>query len=156
MAATVTTLPESRRAKQEPAHQPARPALVIAALGIVFGDLGTSPLYTLQECLGEHGVPPLDANILGVLALIFWSLTMVVTVKYLTFVMRADNQGEGGILALLALIPERLRTTKSGRIGWVAVLVITGAALLYGDGMITPSISVLSRASAFCVSSIQL
>jgi KUP system potassium uptake protein len=76
----------------------------------------------------EHGAAPTPENILGVLSLIFWSLTMVVTVKYLTFVMRADNQGEGGILALLALIPERLRTTKSGRIGWVAVLVIIGAA----------------------------
>lgn len=144
MAATVTTLPESRRAKQEPAHQPARPALVIAALGIVFGDLGTSPLYTLQECLGEHGVPPLDANILGVLALIFWSLTMVVTVKYLLFLMRADNRGEGGIMALLALVPERLRNPRSGRIGIVALLVIVGAALLFGDGIITPAISVLS------------
>ena len=119
--------------------------LGLAALGVVFGDIGTSPLYTLHECTTpEHGASPTPENILGVLSLIFWSLTMVVTVKYLTFVMRADNQGEGGILALLALIPERLRTTKSGRIGWVAVLVIVGAALLYGDGMITPSISVLS------------
>jgi len=119
--------------------------LGLAALGIVFGDIGTSPLYTLHECtMPEHGAVPTPENILGVLSLIFWSLTMVVTLKYLTFIMRADNQGEGGILALLALIPERLRTTNSGRIGWVAVLVIIGAALLYGDGMITPSISVLS------------
>jgi KUP system potassium uptake protein len=119
--------------------------LGLAALGVVFGDIGTSPIYTLHECMmPEHGAAPTPENILGVLSLIFWSLTMVVTVKYLTFVMRADNQGEGGILALLALIPERLRTTKSGRIGWVAALVIIGAALLYGDGMITPSISVLS------------
>jgi KUP system potassium uptake protein len=119
--------------------------LGLAALGVVFGDIGTSPLYTLHECtMPEHGAAPTPENILGVLSLIFWSLTMVVTVKYLSFVMRADNQGEGGILALLALIPARLRTTKSGRIGWVAVLVIIGAALLYGDGMITPSISVLS------------
>jgi KUP system potassium uptake protein len=120
-------------------------ALGLAALGVVFGDIGTSPLYTLRECTTSgHGAAPTPENILGVLSLIFWSLTMIVTVKYLTFVMRADNQGEGGILALLALIPERLRTTQSGRIGWVAVLVIIGAALLYGDGMITPSISVLS------------
>jgi KUP system potassium uptake protein len=120
-------------------------ALGFAALGVVFGDIGTSPLYTLHECtMPEHGAAPTPENILGVLSLIFWSLMMVVTVKYITFVMRADNEGEGGILALLALIPERLRTTKSGRIGWVAVLVIIGAALLYGDGMITPSISVLS------------
>ena len=120
-------------------------ALGLAALGVVFGDIGTSPLYTLHECtLPEHGAVPTPENILGVLSLIFWSLTMVVTVKYLTFIMRADNQGEGGILALLALIPDRLRTTKSGRIGWVAVLVIAGASLLYGDGIITPAISVLS------------
>ncbi|HTA92204.1 MAG TPA: KUP/HAK/KT family potassium transporter, partial [Polyangiaceae bacterium] len=81
--------------------------LGLAALGIVFGDIGTSPLYTLHECtMPEHGAVPTPENILGVLSLIFWSLTMVVTLKYLTFIMRADNQGEGGILALLALIPE--------------------------------------------------
>ena len=121
------------------------PALGLATLGVVFGDIGTSPLYTLHECtLPEHGAVPTPANILGVLSLIFWSLTMVVTVKYLIFVMRADNQGEGGILALLALIPDRLRTTQSGRIGWAALLVIAGASLLYGDGIITPAISVLS------------
>ncbi len=120
-------------------------ALALGALGIVFGDIGTSPLYTLHECTNAaHGVPPTPANVLGVLSLIFWSLTMVVTVKYLTFIMRADNHGEGGILALLALIPERMRTARSGKIGWAALLVIVGAALLYGDGMITPAISVLS------------
>ena len=120
-------------------------ALSLAALGIVFGDIGTSPLYTLRECTTpEAGGGTTPGDILGVLSLIFWSLTMVVTVKYLTFVMRADNHGEGGILALLALIPERLRTASSGKIGWAAVLVIIGAALLYGDGMITPAISVLS------------
>jgi KUP system potassium uptake protein len=131
-------------------------ALSLAALGVVFGDIGTSPLYTLHECTTEHGAAPTPQNILGVLSLIFWSLTMVVTVKYLTFVMRADNQGEGGILALLALIPERLRTTRSGRIGWVAVLVIIGAALLYGDGMITPSISVLSAMEGLEVGTLAL
>ena len=120
--------------------------LALAALGIVFGDIGTSPLYTLKECLNEeHGVPRSAENTLGVLSCIFWSLTMVVTVKYLTFVMRADNRGEGGILALLALIPEKLRKEKStGKIRVIALLVLIGAALLYGDGMITPAISVLS------------
>ncbi len=119
--------------------------LSLGALGIVFGDIGTSPLYTLHECTSsEHGIAATPADILGVLSLIFWSLTMVVTVKYLAFIMRADNHGEGGIFALLALIPERMRTASSGKIGWVAVLVIIGAALLYGDGMITPAISVLS------------
>jgi KUP system potassium uptake protein len=119
--------------------------LALAALGVVFGDIGTSPLYTLHECVSApHGVPPTPENILGVLSLILWSLTMVVTVKYLAFIMRADNHGEGGIFALLALVPARLRTAPGGRIGWAAVLVIAGAALLYGDGMITPAISVLS------------
>ncbi len=122
------------------------PALVLAALGIVFGDIGTSPLYTLKECThSEHGVPPnVPENVLGVLSLIVWSLMLVVTVKYLIFIMRADNGGEGGILALLALVPEKLRVTKAGSVGAVAVLVVAGAALLYGDGMITPAISVLS------------
>jgi KUP system potassium uptake protein len=121
------------------------PALTVAALGIVFGDIGTSPLYTLQTCLiGDHPAGTEEASVLGVLSLIFWALTLVVTIKYLIFIMRADNHGEGGILALLALIPEKLRTGKGGGIGVVALLVIAGAALLYGDGMITPAISVLS------------
>lgn len=125
-------------------HHPAGFGLVIAALGIVFGDIGTSPLYALKECVtGEHGVAPTQSNILGVLSLIVWSLTLVVTVKYLGFVMRADNGGEGGILALLALCPDRLRTKKH-KIGGIALVVLVGAGLLYGDGMITPAISVLS------------
>ena len=119
--------------------------MAVAALGIVFGDIGTSPLYALHECMMPgHGAAPTPANVMGVLSLIFWSLTMVVTVKYLTFILRADNHGEGGIFALLALIPERLRAPKFGNVGWAAVLVIAGAGLLYGDGMITPAISVLS------------
>src|SRR5258708_22245630 len=102
--------------------------LALGALGVVFGDIGTSPLYTLKECTsGENGAAP--ANVLGVLSLIFWALMMVVTLKYLTFIMRADNHGEGGILALLALIPKRLQGSKKSRVGLVAILVITGAAL---------------------------
>jgi KUP system potassium uptake protein len=120
-------------------------SLVVGAIGIVFGDIGTSPLYTLKECvMPEHGINPADsARLLGVMSLIFWSITFVVTIKYLTFVMQADNRGEGGILALLALLPERLRAGKKS-ISVIALLVIAGAALLYGDGMITPAISVLS------------
>ena len=119
-------------------------ALALGALGVVFGDIGTSPLYALKECVHpHHGVEPTAANIYGLLSLIFWALTMVVAVKYLTFVMRADNRGEGGILALLALVPERMRKGKSG-ITAIAALVVFGAALLYGDGIITPAISVLS------------
>ncbi len=115
---------------------------MVAALGIVFGDIGTSPLYTLRACTsGEHGFAATPDNILGLLSLIFWALTLVVTVKYVALIMRADNHGEGGIFALLALLPKR---PQPGRIEWAAVLAIVGAALLYGDGMITPAISVLS------------
>jgi KUP system potassium uptake protein len=110
--------------------------LAVSALGVVFGDIGTSPLYTLQMA-GTAGGGPDD--ILGVLSLIFWGLTVVVGVKYLAFIMRADNRGEGGILALLALIPETTR-----RLDWITLMVVAGAALLFGDGIITPSISVLS------------
>jgi KUP system potassium uptake protein len=122
----------------------ALPGLIVGAVGIVFGDIGTSPLYAFKECItGEHPMPATAGNVLGVLSLIVWSLTLVVTVKYLVFVMRADNDGEGGILALLALTPPRMRG-RGRSIGFVALLVIAGAALLYGDGMITPAISVLS------------
>src|SRR4051812_2027873 len=135
-------------ADPRPAAPPAAPgslrALSLAALGVVFGDIGTSPLYALKECVSkEHGVAPTSENVLGLLSLIFWALMMVVTVKYLTFIMRADNQGEGGILALLALVPEKLRG-RGTSVGWIAALVVFGAALLYGDGIITPAISVLS------------
>ena len=119
-------------------------SLLVGAVGIVFGDIGTSPLYAFKECIaGEHPLDPTRANVLGVLSLIVWSLMLVVTIKYLLFVMRADNEGEGGILALLALTPEHMRG-RGRSIGVVALLVIAGASLLYGDGMITPAISVLS------------
>ncbi|MFT3697663.1 MAG: KUP/HAK/KT family potassium transporter [Kofleriaceae bacterium] len=115
------------------------PWLALGALGVVFGDIGTSPLYTLKECMRAS----VGANnaLFGVLSLIVWSLVMVVTVKYLVFIMRADNHGEGGIFALLALVPSRLRINRETG---VALLVVIGAALLYGDGAITPAISVLS------------
>jgi KUP system potassium uptake protein len=121
-------------------------ALALGALGVVFGDIGTSPLYTLQVGIApEPGAQPSPEDVLGVCSLIVWALTMVVTVKYLLFVMRADNRGEGGILALLALVPADARAhRKKVRIGMVALFVVAGAALLYGDGIITPAISVLS------------
>src|SRR6185369_7788028 len=107
--------------------------------------IGTSPLYTIQECLNDkHGAPATPDNVLGVVSLILWSVTMVVTVKYLAFMMRADNEGEGGIMALLALVPAKIGRAPVGRVGLVAGLVIVGAALLFGDGIITPAISVLS------------
>ncbi len=115
--------------------------LALGALGVVYGDIGTSPLYALRECfLGPHSVPPDRINVLGVMSLIFWSLIIVISIKYLVFVMRADNRGEGGILALMALI----RTGHTRRRGLLIVMGLFGAALLYGDGMITPAISVLS------------
>ena len=122
-------------------------ALALGALGVVYGDIGTSPLYALRECfIGPHAVAISHANVLGVLSLIFWSLIMVISVKYLTFVMRADNQGEGGILALLALSQGRASRTARRTLGHYVLLLLGlfGAALLYGDGMITPAISVLS------------
>ncbi|MDE3153855.1 MAG: potassium transporter Kup [Acidobacteriota bacterium] len=121
-------------------------ALSLVALGVVYGDIGTSPLYALRECFfGEHAIVPDPANVFGVLSLIFWSLIIVISVKYLVFVMRADNRGEGGILALMALVREDRTKGRAGRRRWILVtLGLFGAALLYGDGMITPAISVLS------------
>jgi KUP system potassium uptake protein len=121
-------------------------ALALGALGVVYGDIGTSPLYALRECfIGPHAVAISNANVVGVLSLIVWSLIMVVVVKYLTFVMRADNQGEGGILALLALSKAGTadRTSATGHYA-LMLAALFGAALLYADGMITPAISVLS------------
>jgi KUP system potassium uptake protein len=138
------------------AHHSGVGKLMLMATGVVFGDIGTSPLYGLKECVDpEHGVAATQTNLFGLLSLIFWSLTMVVTVKYLTFIMRADNQGEGGILALLALVPSRTKPASS-RIGWMAALVIFGAALLYGDGVITPAISVLSAVEGLGVATTRL
>jgi KUP system potassium uptake protein len=119
--------------------------LSLTALGIVYGDIGTSPLYALQQCFTskEHTIPPTTANVYGVLSLIVWLLVLVVAVKYLVFIMRADNRGEGGILALLALILQQERRSMSRRRIVLVGLGLFGAALLYGDGMITPVISVL-------------
>jgi KUP system potassium uptake protein len=119
----------------------------LAALGVVYGDIGTSPLYALRECFTPpHAVSATAPNVLGVLSLFFWSLTLVVSLKYLTFVLRADNDGEGGVLALLALLARRDGAAGSARArgGVLALLGLFGAALLYGDGVITPAISVLS------------
>jgi KUP system potassium uptake protein len=116
--------------------------LALTALGVVYGDIGTSPLYAMRECFfGTHAVAPTHENVLGVLSLIIYSLVLVISIKYIVIVMRADNQGEGGILALTALIP-----TANGRARrtTLVLLGIVGAALLYGDGMITPAITVLS------------
>jgi KUP system potassium uptake protein len=115
--------------------------LSLGALGVVYGDIGTSPLYAFRECFAEaHGLKPTAENILGILSLVFWSLISVVSIKYLVFVMRADNRGEGGILALMSLV----RPRRSLRRGALLSFGLFGAALLYGEGMITPAITVLS------------
>jgi KUP system potassium uptake protein len=116
----------------------------LGALGVVYGDIGTSPLYAMRECFsGTHGIAVTAANVLGVLSLIFWSLVVIISVKYLVFVLRADNRGEGGILALMALVRPRVAHRRWAA-SVVAAIGIFGAALLYGDGVLTPAISVLS------------
>ena len=120
-------------------------ALAIGAIGVVFGDIGTSPLYALRECFSPaHGVAVERENVLGVVSLLIWTLTLIVCVKYLIIVLRADNKGEGGILALVSLVSRYVPKGSKRRAGLLAVLGILGAALLYSDGMITPAISVLS------------
>ncbi|MFO1414680.1 MAG: potassium transporter Kup [Burkholderiales bacterium] len=118
--------------------------LVIGAIGVVYGDIGTSPLYMLRTAFtGEHGLVLDAANVHGVLSVVFWALVIVVTLKYITLIMRADNNGEGGILALTALVSRGLARGQSRR-WWLVGFGIFGAAMFYGDGMITPAISVLS------------
>ena len=119
-------------------------ALAVGALGVVYGDIGTNPLFALRDAFeGPHHVGISEANVLGLLSLVFWSLIVVITIKYLTFVTRADNDGEGGILALSALAIGKDPVVRGRR--WLLLLIgLFGAALLYGDGMITPAISVLA------------
>ena len=135
------------QADSHPGQHSARPAIVIAALGVVFGDIGTSPIYTLQTVFNPgdpHPVPISRDHIFGIVSLIFWSVMTIVTLTYVTLVMRADNNGEGGIMALITLL--RRSSSVHGRrpAATLAVLGIFGAALFFGDSMITPAISVLS------------
>jgi KUP system potassium uptake protein len=118
--------------------------LSLVALGVVFGDIGTSPLYAIRECFhGEYGIAVTPGNVLGVLSLLFWAVILIVSLKYLTFIMKADNEGEGGILALASLIISHSKKNRNER--WFLVGIgLFGASLLYGDGMITPAISVMS------------
>jgi KUP system potassium uptake protein len=130
-------LPASARTST---HRRELAALGLAALGVVYGDIGTSPLYAIKECFGpHHALPPTPATVLGILSLVLWSLLVVIVLKYLTFIMQAHNRGEGGILALMALLGP-----AAGRTPALISLGLFGAALLYGDGVITPAISVLS------------
>jgi KUP system potassium uptake protein len=117
--------------------------LVVGAIGVVYGDIGTSPLYTLRQCFtGSHQLPLSPENVLGILSVIFWALMLIVTLKYITLIMRADNRGEGGILALTALVARGTEQHPRRR-WWLVGFGIFGAAMFYGDGMITPAISVL-------------
>ncbi|MFY8105680.1 MAG: potassium transporter Kup [Elstera sp.] len=118
--------------------------LALSAVGVVFGDIGTSPLYTLRECFsGHHALPLTEDNILGILSLIIWSIIFVVTIKYVVFITRIDNDGEGGVLALLALALRHVKKARYGT-GTLVALGLFGAALFYGESVITPAISVLS------------
>ena len=126
-------------------NKPALPAMALAALGVVFGDIGTSPIYTMQGIFapGHHAVPLNPANVYGILSLITWALILIVSVKYVAFIMRADNRGEGGIMALLALASRNVGGNKKKQRN-IMLLGILGACMFYADGIITPAISVLS------------
>jgi len=116
--------------------------LTLGAIGVVYGDIGTSPLYAIKQTFGAQAVPPTEENVLGILSLMFWSLILVVSIKYAGFIMRADNKGEGGIMALTALAQRSVRSSQRAR-WWIIVLGLFGASLFFGDGVITPAISVL-------------
>jgi KUP system potassium uptake protein len=118
-------------------------ALTVGAIGVVYGDIGTSPLYALKECFSSHyGLQANNTEVYGILSLVFWSLTIIICFKYLALIMRFDNKGEGGILALMELVHNRKKSAI--QVGFLFILGIFGASLLYGDGIITPAISVLS------------
>ena len=123
-------------------HKASLGALTLGALGVVFGDIGTSPIYALRESLNTAGTSVFD--IYGVVSLLFWSLMLVVSIKYLLFVLRADNNGEGGILSLFALLPNKVRKSNKGTRYFFLIFLLLGTALLVADGMLTPAISVLS------------
>ena len=135
---------DAQKASEDPSHNPRKEgfwALALGSIGVVFGDIGTSPLYAMREALAHsRGGGGGEMAVLGVVSLITWALILIVTVKYVVFLMRADNKGEGGVLALMALA-QRVMPKRSG---WVFVLGMFGAALFYGDGIITPAVSVLS------------
>src|SRR6478735_2182871 len=135
-------------AEHQPGHAPAGRSqlatLALASLGVVFGDIGTSPLYALRECLNRaHGVSTSHENVFGIVSLVFWALTVVISLKYVAYVLRADNAGEGGILALTALATST-KILKPAAHKLALAIGLFGASLLFGDGIITPAISVLS------------
>jgi len=137
--------PESTQHSSSTKAKTGSAAIAVGALGVVFGDIGTSPLYAFRETFEGHNIPVDRANVVGVCSLILWSLVLVVSVKYVVFILRADNRGEGGILALTTLVVGNNASAKSGRkVLTLLLLGLFGMALLYGDGIITPAISVLS------------
>ena len=149
-----TTTPDNTTANEH--HSGSRRYLMvmtIGALGVVYGDIGTSPLYALRECFSPtHGIPVNPANILGLVSLIFWALIIEISLKYIWYVMRADNRGEGGVLALMALTAHPQRPMqKNDRRRFLILFGLFGAALLYGDGIITPAISVLSAVEGLSI-----
>ncbi|HUP87244.1 MAG TPA: potassium transporter Kup [Acidimicrobiales bacterium] len=127
--------------------------LALGALGVVFGDIGTSPLYAFREAFEHQHLPVVRANAMGLASLAFWALIMIISIKYLSLVMRADNRGEGGILALTALVMPTEGQARGRRTAILVLLGVFGTALLYGDGLITPAISVLSAVEGFKVAS---
>ena len=131
------------RAESRPLSKGALAALTLAAIGVVYGDIGTSPLYALKEVFAHGRVPLTTANILGILSLVFWTLTVVVSLKYVTLILRADNNGEGGLIAMLALASQAVKDRPALR-SRLLLLGIFGTAIFFGDGVITPAISVLS------------
>src|SRR5262245_19645831 len=135
--AVASSAAPSRR--QQAPHHAGLAVLTLGALGVVFGDIGTSPLYALQTVFtaDNHAVKATQGDVYGVISLVFWSITIIASVKYLTFIMRADNDGEGGIMALIALI-QQVRLSRAAKISLV-LLGVFGASLFYGDGMITPA-----------------
>lgn len=155
-AAPSSAPPPSKRLSQRPSTKPHAPevghahgsvaGLALAALGVVYGDIGTSPLYALKECVhGPHAVAADRQNVFGLLSLMFYSITLVVSFKYLGFVTRANNQGEGGGLAMLAMLDSKLKKPKKiGAVALIPAVILFGTCLLYGEGIITPAISVLS------------
>src|SRR5437868_7830804 len=134
----------SENGTSQPVSRKRTAKLTLAALGVVFGDIGTSPLYTVKECFSEFtGLKPVPEDVFGILSLITWALIIVVTLKYVLVVMRADNRGEGGVLALMALVSRRSGISARHRTIYL-MLGMAGAALFYGDCLLTPAISVLS------------
>jgi KUP system potassium uptake protein len=135
---------ELKRAPPTAPHSQSIAVLAVAVLGVVYGDIGTSPIYALRECFaGKNPILVTTDNVLGVLSLIFWTLILIISLKYMAFVLRADNRGEGGTFALLALLRQDRNQQRLSRSALI-LLGLLGASMLYGGVMITPAISVLS------------